>query len=209
MISFSLPLISPRTQLDGGMGHLLRRKGVEVKGKVGSSERFMGVAMANVDNPKLVAECHDEYVAAGAKVLTTNSYAAVPKALTLAGAGDWESIKKVIVASSKVAREAADKGENVKVAGALPPLGPSYRFDLVGEESELDEGYKMIVEAVAPGSDLLLCETMSCVREGLAAAKAADKAGLPIWVAYTLSEDGEFLFHAFCIRFFLFFQGRN
>ena len=44
------------------MGHLLRRKGVEVKGKVGSSERFMGVAMANVDNPKLVAECHNEYV---------------------------------------------------------------------------------------------------------------------------------------------------
>ena len=126
-------------------------------------------------------------------MLTTNSYAAVPKALTLAGAGDWDSIKKVIVASSKVAREAAEKGEGVKVAGALPPLGPSYRFDLVGDESELEEGYKMIAAAVAPGSDLLLCETMSCVREGLAAAKAADEAGLPIWVAYTLNEDGEFL----------------
>ena len=172
------------------MGHLLRRKGIEVQGKVGSSERFLGVALANVQNPNLVAECHNEYVKAGATVLTTNSYAAVPKALTLAGSGDWDSIKKVITASVDIAREAAGRDEKVAVAGALPPLGPSYRFDLVGDDDELTAGYNMIVEAVAPGSDILLCETMSCVREAAAAAKAADKAGLPVWVSYTLNEDG-------------------
>ena len=32
----------------------------------------------------------------------------------------------------------------------------------------------MIVEAVAPGSDLLLCETMSCIREGAAAGECLE-----------------------------------
>ena len=41
-----------------------------------------------------------------------------------------------------------------------------------------------------PQSDLLLCETMSSVREAAAAAEAADTAGKPIWVSWTLHEDG-------------------
>jgi len=40
--------------LDGGMGHQLKAMGVEIKGVVGSMERFLGVAMANTRNPDLV-----------------------------------------------------------------------------------------------------------------------------------------------------------
>lgn len=42
------------TVLDGGMGHMLRRLGVEIKGEVGTLERFLGVALANTENPALV-----------------------------------------------------------------------------------------------------------------------------------------------------------
>jgi glycerate kinase len=41
------------TLLDGGMGHMLRRLGVEIKGEIGSQQRFLGVALANIDQPDL------------------------------------------------------------------------------------------------------------------------------------------------------------
>ena len=40
--------------LDGGMGHQLKAMGVKIEGRVGSMERFLGVAMANVRSPDLV-----------------------------------------------------------------------------------------------------------------------------------------------------------
>ena len=46
------------TVLDGGMGHQLKRRGVKVKGEVGTLQRFLGVAMANVEQRKLVVDAH-------------------------------------------------------------------------------------------------------------------------------------------------------
>ena len=39
------------TILDGGMGHALRRLGVEISGPIGSQRRFLGVALANLESP--------------------------------------------------------------------------------------------------------------------------------------------------------------
>lgn len=72
----------------------------------------------------------------------------------------------------------------------LPPLHETYRADQVAADQELSDTYELIVGAIAPYSDVLLCETMASVREARAAAAAADRAGLPVWVAYTLAEDG-------------------
>ena len=70
------------TILDGGMGHLLRRMGVKIEGKVGSLERFLNVATCNITNPMLVERAHLEFLKAGAQVVTTNSYACIPNVLT-------------------------------------------------------------------------------------------------------------------------------
>lgn len=40
--------------LDGGMGHQLKAMGIKIEGRVGSMERFLGVAMANSRAPELV-----------------------------------------------------------------------------------------------------------------------------------------------------------
>ena len=55
--------------LDGGMGHQLKAMGVEIAGKVGSMERFLGVAMANTRDPALVRDAHLAYIDAGAPPL--------------------------------------------------------------------------------------------------------------------------------------------
>merc|ERR1719421_2375905 len=67
--------------LDGGMGHQLKAMGIEISGPVGSMRRFLGVAMANLENPQLVRDAHLAYIDAGADVITTNNYACVPKCL--------------------------------------------------------------------------------------------------------------------------------
>jgi len=169
--------------LDGGFGHLLRRKGVEIKGEIGSIERFLGVALANVEQPALVTEAHKEYLKAGAQVVTTNSYACVPSIV-----GSTAKVLETIRAAGSLARAAADE-HGAQVAGCLPPLKESYRPDRVGTDAELAKEYALIAETVAPYADVMLCETLSSVREAVAAVHAASKHGKPVWVSWALSED--------------------
>ena len=66
----------------------------------------------------------------------------------------------------------------------------SYRADRVSnDDDELLSGYALISKHIAPYADVLLCETMSSVREGVFAAEAANKMGKPVWIAWTLAED--------------------
>jgi len=187
--------------LDGGNGHLLRRLGIRVKGQIGSMERFLNVALANRNEPSTVMRAHKAYLDAGATVITTNNYSCVPAALELAESSSRQhtSPEKLIIdlitAAGQLASEVRDNyvvrngRPRCLVAGCVPPLHESYRPDLVGEDMEVSDGYGLIVPVIAPFSDVLLCETMSSVREGRLAAEAACKAGLPVWVAWTLSED--------------------
>lgn len=169
--------------LDGGMGHLLRRKGVQVQGDIGSVERFLGVALANTQQPQLVQEAHEDYLKAGARVVITNNYACTPSIV-----GDTARVLETISAAGQLARKAAD-AYGAYVAGSLPPLHESYRPDNVGTDEELDREYALIAKTIAPYSDVLVCETMSCAREAAAASRAAAATGKPVWVSWTLAED--------------------
>ena len=53
--------------------------------------------------------------------------------------------------------------------------------------------YKNLVEALDPFVDFFLCETMSLAREGknaVSAARSFSSRSLPVWVAWTLADDG-------------------
>lgn len=69
---------------DGGMGHLIKQKDL----KLASLDRqqcdkfFLVGAYANVEQPLIVESLHLEFITAGATVITTNSFAATPWALT-------------------------------------------------------------------------------------------------------------------------------
>lgn len=187
-------LSSPIVLLDGGMGHLLKARGISISGPVGSMRRFLGVAMANIERPELVLEAHLAYIDAGATVVTTNSYACVPRCLEECVAKDGPTtvdLEALIRRSGELAREACRLREarGVRVAGCLPPLAESYKPEKVGEFGANLEQYRRIVAAIAPTSDLLLCETMSTAAEAAAAFTAAAESGLPVWVSWTLDEE--------------------
>ena len=167
--------------LDGGMGRELRFRGVDVMTSIWS-------AKALIDAPQVVREVHSDFISAGADIITINSYGIVKS--NLAWAGIEDRFKELNLLACKLAQEARDaSGRDVLIAGSLPPLAGSFRPDLVGRFEEMEPLYREQAELLAPHVDLLICETMSSIDEGRAAAAAATRTGKPVWVCWTLHED--------------------
>ena len=167
--------------LDGGMGRELRFRGVDVMTSIWSVK-------ALIDAPQVVCEVHRDFIAAGADIITVNSYVIVKSNLAWAGIeGRFKELNRLACNLAQQARDTS--GRDVLIAGSLPPLAGSYRPDRVGRFEEIEPLYREQAEELAPHVDLLICETMSSADEGRAAAAAASRTGKPVWVCWTLHED--------------------
>lgn len=173
------------TVLDGGMGG-------EIQRRLPGAGHGLWSATALVEAPQLVVDLHREFIDAGADVITTNTYATVPSYLAKGGMAD--RFEELTSLAADLARQAADaagkRGRQVRVAGALPPLDESYRYDLVPPDDAAGPVYRRMVRAMAAVVDLYLCETMSCAREARCAAAEALRhgGGKPVYVSWTLDE---------------------
>jgi S-methylmethionine-dependent homocysteine/selenocysteine methylase len=167
--------------LDGGMGRELRFRGIETPATIWSTHALL-VA------PEVVRDIHMDYIAAGADIITANTYGIIRSDLAKEGIEDrFEALNKLACTLALEARDTAD--HPVWIAGSLPPLKGSFRPDLVGDYNEIERRYREQAEILAPHVDLLLCETMSTSTESRAAASAVCQTGKPVWVAWTLHED--------------------
>ena len=163
------------------MGTALRARGVEIPSHVTS----VWSARALLTAPAAIRELHLEYIAAGADVITTNNYACTRPLLARDGLEDQlGSLTESALSLVEEARR--QSGRDVRIAASLPPLTTSYRHDMVLDDDELSRQYAEIVEVVEPRCDLIICETMSSIREAVGALRAARSAGHPVWVALTL-----------------------
>jgi S-methylmethionine-dependent homocysteine/selenocysteine methylase len=172
----ALPLI-----LDGGMGRELRSRGVVILETIWSANGL-------ITAPDVVRDIHRDYIDAGADIITTNSYGVIRHELAREGiAHRFDELNRLAGQLAIEARE--QSGADVLIAGSLPPLRGSYRADLVGPFEEIEPEYARQAELLAPYVDLFICETMSCSREGNAAAHGALRTGKPVWVSWTLHED--------------------
>ncbi len=168
--------------LDGGMGQEIIRRGVPQRDGLWS-------ASALLEAPRVVQAIHEDYIRAGARVITTNTYITARPRLAMAGIAErFEELNRLAGALARQAREACD--ESVLIAGSLPPLYASYRPDLVRPLEESVPYYREMASVLAPYVDLFLCETMASGVEALAAVSGAASAGKPVWVAWTLSDGG-------------------
>ena len=169
------------TILDGGMGGELIARGV-------TGGDGLWSAQALVDQPQTVADVHRDYVDAGAEVIITNTYSTIPSYLAKADLAD--KYLEYAEIAGRIARAVADSADRqVRVAGSLPPLDESYRYDLVPTAEIAGPIYENLVGILQPYVDLFVCETMSCVRESVIAATAASRSGKPFWIAWTLGEE--------------------
>jgi S-methylmethionine-dependent homocysteine/selenocysteine methylase len=168
------------TILDGGMGRQLSRMGAPFRLPEWS-------ALALIEAPHFVSDAHDAFIAAGAQVITTNSYALVPARIGEARfAADGERLADL---SGRLARAAADRaGAPVRVAGSLPPVFESYRPDLF-DAKRAPAIIDTMVSGLVPYIDSWLIETQSSIAEAEVAMAAARRTNLPIWVSFTLRDE--------------------
>ena len=168
--------------MDGGMGQELL-----ARGDTGSHPLWSAKAL--IDDPDLVRSVHADYIRAGAEIIITNTYSLLRHKLAAHGIEDrYRDLNALAGALAGQAREAA--GNGVLIAGSLPPLFGSYQPDTVRPFAEIEPLYREQAEILAPYVDFFICETMSSAAEGRAAASAATATGKPVWVAWTLVDDG-------------------
>ncbi len=170
------------TLLDGGMGQeLLARSSAKPTG-LWSTQILM-------DSPELVRAVHNDYFAAGADIAITNSYAIHRDRLRPFGIENrFADLHQL---ACKIAVSARDKHGDGLVAGSLGPSGWSYRPDLAPPVEEAAALYGEIAKLHEPYVDLILCETMSSVKQARGAVMGARVATKPVWLAVTVDdEDG-------------------
>jgi 5-methyltetrahydrofolate--homocysteine methyltransferase len=163
---------------DGGMGTLLQESGLDA-GNCGE--------LWNVDNPDAVRDIHEQYAAAGATFLTTNTFGGTRPRLDLQGAGD--RVAELNEAAARIAREVAD-AHGILVAGDIGPTGELLEPMGTMTKDEAREVFEEQLRAlVVGGIDVVLIETMSDLSEVEAAVAAARNVAPDLPVITTLSFD--------------------
>ncbi|MFH0809932.1 MAG: bifunctional homocysteine S-methyltransferase/methylenetetrahydrofolate reductase, partial [Pseudomonadota bacterium] len=164
------------------MGTMLYSKGVYI------NTCFDGL---NLSAPGLVKEVHAAYLAAGADILTTNSFGA--NRYHLREYGLEAKVAEVNRAAVSIAREVAGevaRGETL-IAGDIGPIseGVSSSAGTVPQGSDLADAYAEQAGHLAEaGADFLLLESFRSLPEVLTAADAVLNLGLPVVVTLTLLE---------------------
>lgn len=130
----------------------------------------------NLTHPRQVEQVPRAYVAAGSRVILTNTFRA--NRIALADYGLAEQAVAINQAGAAISRRAAD--DAAKVCGSIGPSGKL----LFAEEVTADELYAAFAEQAAAlaaaGVDALVIETMADLDEACVAVTAARTTGLPV-----------------------------
>ncbi len=187
--------------LDGAWGTMLQGAGLSAADYRGQrlADHPQDVTgdpdLLNLTCPDVVLDVHRQYVAAGADIITTNTFTA-----TSVGQADYglqSLVREMNVRGAELARQVADEAGGRFVAGSIGPLNvtlslsprvedPAYRaksFD------QVYAAYAEQVQALAEGGvDLLLIETIFDTLNAKAAIAAARDvaAHLPLWISVTI-----------------------
>ncbi|MBV9359118.1 MAG: bifunctional homocysteine S-methyltransferase/methylenetetrahydrofolate reductase [Chloroflexi bacterium] len=168
---------------DGAMGTELYARGVPF-------ERCFDEL--NLVQPDLVQEIHRAYIAAGADVIETNTFAA--NRVRLADFGLDDRVREINFRGVRLAREAREvSGESVFLAGSISglgqPLAPVGTISLDAARAVFVEQIEALLEA---GVDLLVLETFSNLEELREAVLAATSVSseLPILAEVSIADDG-------------------
>ena len=172
------------TLMDGGMGQ-------ELIARASRAPTPMWSAQVLIDEPALVEQVHLDFIRAGARMIIVNAYSATRWRLEKHGMLDrFEELQRLACEVASRARDigARETGEEILIAGCLPPLEWSYRPELTRDEAQSVPEYADIARLQAPFVDVLLCETMNSGAEARYAAMGAQDSGKPVWVAWTVDD---------------------
>ncbi len=176
--------------LDGAMGTELQRLGVPL-------QRAAWSAAALVTHPDTVRQIHEDYIRAGADVITTNTFSTARHTLEAGGMGD--RVGELNVLAVRLARDAVEsiaEDKPVLVAGSISSFlatgknpGQLEALTVAQARANYQEQAELLAEA---GADLLILEMMRDVEQTTYVLEAALSMGLPVWIGFScrMGRDG-------------------
>jgi len=157
--------------LDGGIGAELEKSGADM-------DKDLWCGKCSVDNPELVKKVHENYIDAGADVITTNTYGTTP--ISMKQYGYDNLIEKYNQKSVQLAKEAA-KNKNVAIAGSVSTFGSFYKLGLKAMIPGFKEQIKILSEE---GVDLIILEAMSSQADIVETIiECSSNISLPVWLS--------------------------
>ena len=168
--------------LDGGLGQ-------EIQNRATARPHPLWSVKVMYDEPDVVSAVHRDFISAGARVITANTYTASPPRLRRDG--DISQIGDIHNTALRLARAAIDKADDpaLQLAGCLPPLVGSYVAEVSLDFEASLADYRQLVALQKDGVDLFLIETISNIAEARAALTAVKEAGTPGFVGLTICDD--------------------
>ena len=159
--------------LDGAIGAELEKKGAKM-------HKDLWCGTCSVESPNLVKKVHEEYILAGADIVTTNTYATTPIGMKQYGFTD--QINDFNKKSVQIAKDAVkNSNKDIAVAGSVSTFGSLYKF---GTEA-MKPGFKEQLKILSgEGVDLIILEAMSSqadIVETIIECSLESK--LPVWLS--------------------------
>jgi S-methylmethionine-dependent homocysteine/selenocysteine methylase len=172
--------MSQITLLDGSIGQ-------EIVTRAGTRPTPLWSTSVMLEKPEIVRAVHDDYFAAGATIATTNTYSVLRDRLAKHGLDDRLFALLDQAADMAVASVAAHGSG--RIAGALGPLGASYRPDICPPPDQAAAMYAENVAYLKDRVDFFLIETASSVAQAQGALMAVAGSGKPFWLSVSVMDD--------------------
>lgn len=167
--------------LDGAIGAELEKKGAKM-------HKDLWCGTCSEENPDLVKKVHEEYIFAGADIITTNTYATTPIAMKQYGFEDQiynYNKKSVQIAKSAV----KDANKDIAIAGSVSTFGSLYKFGIKAMIPGFKEQLKILS---GEGVDLIILEAMSSQADIVETIiECSSKIDLPIWLSISCVMDDD------------------
>lgn len=173
------------TLLDGSIGQ-------ELVHRAGDRPTPLWSTSVMLEKPGLVRAVHGDYFAAGATIATANTYAIQRDRLIGTGLEDqFETLLDLALteAEAAVAAHQGTGGVAGRIAGALGPIGASYRPDIRTPPAQAAPNFAERVALMKHRVDLFLIETVASVEAAQGALLGCADAGKPVWLSVTVMDD--------------------
>lgn len=172
--------MSTVTLLDGAIGQ-------EIVHRAGGRPTPLWSTSVMIDRPEIVRQVHALYFEAGATIATTNTYAVHRDRLEKHGLADrLPELLDTALSEADAARSTFGSG---RIAGALGPMGASYRPDICPPPEQAEAAYSEIVQIMDKRVDLFLIETASSVSQAEGALRGAAHGTKPVWLSVSVMDD--------------------
>ncbi|MCH7613679.1 MAG: homocysteine S-methyltransferase family protein [Candidatus Marinimicrobia bacterium] len=174
--------------LDGAMGTELVHRGINIPLPIWSAD-------TNLTNPEVVLKIHQNYVSAGADILTTNTFRSTTYTYRKAGYSQRKAkdqARDSLMSAVDLARKAAH--ENTIIAGSITAVEDCYSPNLYPGKNSAEDTYGELIEwFTETGVDLLLFETMGNLEEITIALESSRNVNKDRWVSLILKDSEHIL----------------